>query len=65
MNSIDMWFPEDVRRVLTAVYLTQSNAMNALDNTDQYADAYRRGFEDAIRAIGIAFGLDTGGINVS
>jgi hypothetical protein len=55
---LDLWFREDVVRILAATHETMrasTGAQPALDS--ELADAYQRGFVDALRAVGIAFGV--------
>ncbi len=64
---LDLWFREDVARILAAAWETmQATAEGTWRGTvtaaeDRVARAYERGFEDALRAVGVAFGLSGGG----
>ncbi len=63
---LDLWFRQDVARILAATWETmQATAEGTWRGTvtaaeDQIARAYERGFEDALRAVGVAFGLSAG-----
>lgn len=55
---LDLWFREDVARILAATH----EAMRAASSTpispsNDESAAYRQGFTDALRAVGIAFGV--------
>lgn len=67
---LDLWFRQDVARILASTWQTMQvtaegtrsategrseNGMVTLD--DRAAGAYLQGFEDALRAVGVAFGL--------
>jgi hypothetical protein len=54
---LDLWFREDVARILAATHETMSAALAATTIEDAHTDAYRQGFEDALRSTGIAFGV--------
>lgn len=64
---LDLWFRQDVARILASVWETMRAASEGTrlgavaTSDDQLAGAYRRGFEDALRAVGVAFGLAEGG----
>jgi hypothetical protein len=55
---LDIWFPQDVARILAATHETMVASINATApaNPDVTA-AYRKGFADALRAVAIAFGV--------
>ncbi|MEJ2209973.1 MAG: hypothetical protein P8129_13155 [Anaerolineae bacterium] len=71
---LDLWFRQDVARILAATWETmhstaQATRPGASDDgrpgavvtaEERMAHAYRRGFEDALRAVGVAFGLAEG-----
>ena len=67
---LDLWFREDVARILAAAWETmQATAEGTWRGTvtaaeDRVARAYERGFEDALRAVAVAFGLSGCGGNV-
>jgi hypothetical protein len=67
---LDLWFPQDVARILAATWETmQATAEGTRRATqasteDRLTRAYERGFEDALRAVGIAFGLGASGNRV-
>jgi len=50
---LDLWFREDVARILASTW----EAMQSAHREGPDGDEYRRGVEDALRAVGIAFGL--------
>ena len=55
---LDLWFRDDVLRILGAVCTGVGGAVAANTPLDQeYADAYRQGFEDAVRAVAVGFGV--------
>jgi len=51
---LDLWFREDVARILASTWEAMRSAqmMNGRTNVD-----YQRGVEDTLRALGLAFGL--------
>ena len=56
--ALDVWFRDDVLRILGAVVTGVGGATAANKPLDeQYAAAYRQGFEDAVRAVGVGFGV--------
>lgn len=69
---LDLWFKPDVARILASIWetmqatsaATQPGAGNSdgsiVSGDARVAAAYRRGFEDALRAVGVAFGLAEG-----
>jgi hypothetical protein len=63
---LDLWFRQDVARILAAAWETmQATAEGIRGGTvatskDEVARAYERGFEDALRAVAVAFGLAGG-----
>jgi len=55
---LDLWFREDVARILASTQQAmqaQAGAVAPLD--EERAVAYQQGFEDALRAVGVAFGV--------
>lgn len=55
---LDMWFREDVRRILASTLEVQRNSSLALAPLDaEAAFAYQRGFVDALMAVAVAFGI--------
>lgn len=55
---LDLWFREDVLRILGAVHAGMSGSVTANPAVDsEYANAYRQGFEDAIKAVAVGFGI--------
>ena len=55
---LDMWFREDVTRILASTLEVQRNAARAMPALDgEFAAAYQRGFFDALRAVAVGFGL--------
>jgi hypothetical protein len=56
--ALDLWFREDVARILVATQETMRNSMGAVSPVDaEVGAAYQRGFVDALRAVAIAFGV--------
>ncbi|MBN1814554.1 MAG: hypothetical protein JXA14_22130 [Anaerolineae bacterium] len=54
---LDVWFREDVTRILASTHETMAASMQATAPLDaEMAEAYQRGFVDALRAVAIAFG---------
>ena len=57
---LDLWFREDVIRILGAACAGMGGAVAANRPLDEeYAAAYRQGFEDAVRAVAVGFGVVT------
>jgi hypothetical protein len=55
---LDLWFREDVARILASTYQTMTASLGAVPpHQPQMADLYRRGFADALRAVALAFGV--------
>ena len=60
---LDLWFRDDVMRILASTHETMRASTAALPSASSEAtDAYRQGFLDALRAVGIAFGAVTPGV---
>ena len=66
---LDLWFREDVVRILASVQETvvASGEARRLGEGEtvpgreiEVTEAYQRGFADALRVVGIAFGVATG-----
>ncbi|MFC2037077.1 hypothetical protein ACFLYD_03785 [Chloroflexota bacterium] len=56
--ALDLWFREDVARILASTQETMSGLLGEVSTiSSAEADAYHRGFVDALRAVGIAFGV--------
>jgi hypothetical protein len=56
--SLDLWFREDVARVLWSAHEAMSASFQAAaPSRPGGANAYRQGFEDALQAAGVAFGV--------
>ena len=56
--ALDLWFRDDVMRILASTHETMRASTAALPSASSEAtDAYRQGFLDALRAVGIAFGI--------
>lgn len=57
---LDLWFREDVARILASAWETMRSSLAGRSPADpEQDDAYRQGFEDALRSVGIAFGIAT------
>ena len=55
---LDIWYRENVTRILASVLESHRAALNAAPALDtEHAAAYQRGFTDAMRAVAVAFGL--------
>lgn len=54
--SLDVWFRDDIRRVLYALD-EASRAAQAHASTGAPISSYRAGYSDAMRAVAIAFGI--------
>jgi len=55
---LDLWFREDIDRILASTRQTMNNSLGTVAPLDpDVADAYQRGFEAALLAVGIAFGV--------
>jgi hypothetical protein len=52
---LDLWFREDVARILASQYETMQASTDVAMNGN--TEAYRQGFEDAIRGMAVAFGV--------
>ncbi len=63
---LDLWFRQDVARILAATWQTMRATSEGTRlgpgaaSNDGAARAYQQGFEDALRAVGVAFGLAEG-----
>jgi hypothetical protein len=56
--ALDLWFQEDVSRILASTHETMRAAASALPSLDPELSAtYRQGFLDALGAVAIAFGV--------
>jgi hypothetical protein len=57
---LDLWFREDVARILASTQETMRSTLGAVAAVEpERADAYQDGFADALRAVAIAFGVCT------
>jgi hypothetical protein len=55
---LDLWFAEDVKRILASTHEAMAASRRAATPLDpQTAEAYEQGFVDALRAVGVAFGV--------
>lgn len=55
---LDLWFQQDVARILASTQETMAATMDAAPALDpEQAEAYRQGFTAAIRAVAVAFGV--------
>ena len=56
--ALDLWFREDVARILASANETMQASTPGLAHVSpRLATAYQQGFVDALRAVGIAFGV--------
>jgi hypothetical protein len=68
--ALDLWFPQDVARILAATWETMRATAEGTrraaqaSSEDRLVLAYERGFEDALRALGVAFGLANSGTRI-
>lgn len=55
---LDLWFKEDVARILASSHETMRAMSDAVQaSSTEAAYNYRQGFEDALRAVALAFGV--------
>ena len=58
---LDLWFQEDVARILAATHETMEASLRASQTGSsegqRLTDAYQQGFVDALRALAVAFGV--------
>jgi len=60
---LDLWFREDVVRILVATHETMRASMagaalsEPVGTNPVESDAYRKGFTDALRSVAVAFGV--------
>ena len=55
---LDLWFREDIVRILASTQETMRNSIAASPPLDSMvADSYRDGFDDALRSVAVAFGI--------
>jgi hypothetical protein len=60
---LDLWFQEDVARILAATHETMTAVVDAVPAPDsEAAHAYQRGFAAALHAVAVAFGLSPSGL---
>jgi hypothetical protein len=56
--NLDVWFSEDVVRILLSIHGTMQNATRAVPASNpRLAASYQRGFEDALISVASAFGI--------
>ncbi len=58
---LDLWFKEDVVKLLALTYHTMSVTQSASAGV---SEDYRRGFEAALQALALGFGIDIGSRNI-
>jgi hypothetical protein len=55
---LDLWFREDVARILASTYETiQASSGAVAPQSPELAETYLRGFSDALCAVAVAFGV--------
>jgi hypothetical protein len=55
---LDLWFQDDVARILAATKETMRSSLGAVAPLDaEEANAYQQGFADALRSVAVAFGV--------
>jgi hypothetical protein len=58
--AMDLWFREDVTRILASTYDAMQASTRAASTEDSgEMGLYRQGFTDALRAVAVAFGVGT------
>jgi hypothetical protein len=58
MMGLDLWFPDDVKRILASTHETMAASMRAAPPLNpEMAEAYQQGFVDALRVVAVAFGV--------
>ena len=56
--ALDLWFREDVARILASAHETMQASTAGWSHVNpRLATVYQQGFDDALRAVGIAFGV--------
>jgi hypothetical protein len=56
--AVDIWFREDVVRILASTQETMVNSVSAVAPIESgVTDAYQQGFDAALLSVGIAFGV--------
>ena len=56
--ALDLWFREDVARILASTHETmQASTAGWSHVSPRLAAVYQQGFDDSLRAVGIAFGV--------
>lgn len=60
---MNMWFREDIARILAATYETMRVSSSAVreQSTQEAGYLYEQGFADALRVMAVAFGLNIPG----
>jgi len=56
--SLDVWFKDDIRNTLRALDATSAVTTFRMATNSRDA-AYRQGYADAMRAVALAFGIET------
>ena len=57
---LDLWYKEDVARILAATHETMQATSRATPAASpELAGTYQQGFADALRVVAVAFGLGT------
>jgi len=60
--ALDVWFRQDVARILASTQETLANSLGAVPPLDrELSGVYRQGFSDALQAVAVAFGLQAPG----
>lgn len=60
---LDLWFREDVARILASAHETLKALSAAMSpEGSEVTDAYQQGFVDALGAVAVAFGVQPSGI---
>ena len=55
--AINCWFSQDVARILASLHQASVDTANAADMCSGNIIEYRRGYDDALHAVAVAFGL--------
>ena len=59
--AISVWFPADVGRIIAGIHRAHTDSLNAAGMCSGNTAEYQRGYDDALCAVAVAFGLSTPG----
>ena len=57
MSGLDVWFKNDVARILASLHQASVDGAASGDNSGTFGAGYRQGHDDALHAVAVAFGL--------